>query len=144
MRRLLTAVSVCALLPAAALAATTKVHGTFKGTDSQGKPVVIKIASDELTHSTVGWTAPCAQQGVALTGTTTLVGVLHGLSYHVHDTYSTAVTGGYRAKHTATARFTVKGHRLKGTFRLVATVYKSQGVVQTTCATPKITFRAHK
>jgi hypothetical protein len=142
MRRLLIAISTFALLPVAAASAAGAVSGTFTGKSSQGEHVSFKIVDGNIRSSSFAWSASCAQPGVSFSGSTAFGGRLTGNGYYVHDTRVGPVQGGYRAKRTETVRFTVTGQVLKGTFKLSAIVYGASGKEQTTCSTPRITYRA--
>ena len=142
MRRLLIAVSSCVLLPAAAASAADAVSGNFKGKTSQGEQVSFKIMDGNVYISSFKWFARCANPRVTFSGSTTFGGRLTGDDYYDHDTRVGPVQGGYQARRTETIHFTVTGHVLRGTFRLVAVLYGGSGVQQTTCSTPRVTYKA--
>jgi hypothetical protein len=142
MRRFLMVVSICVLGPAGVAAAASTVSGNFKGKTSQGKPFVIKVESGFLHNASVQWTATCTSPLTTLSGKTVLNGNTYRGRYKQRVVYTVQVKKGMKAKHTAKAQFTIKNHRLNGSFQLVAVVRNSQGVVTTTCSTPTITFSA--
>jgi hypothetical protein len=94
------------------------------------------------------WRATCVDQPAldgkrfSLQRTTVLTGALHGKGYERRVVYTVSVRKGWKAKHTANARFALTGRRLKGSFALTAVIYSRPGVVAATCATPKIAFQA--
>jgi hypothetical protein len=139
MRRLLIAVSILVVAPAAALAGN-RVSGTFTGKSSQGKEESITIVRNRITHSTFRWRASCPLPFAHLTGVSVLSGRLRRHRYHVHDSYTAPVRGGGMSKHFVTAGFTVKGHVLRGRFRLVAAVYSSTGAKRVVCRTRTIRY----
>ncbi len=142
MRRFLMMAALCAALPATAGAVTVPLSGKFTGTTSQGKPVKIKVVDGTLEHSTVQWTATCTTQGTTLTGTTVLTGTTYKRRYSQREVYTVSVKAGMKAKHTVTAQFKVTGHRLQGSFKVVAAIFSKPGVITSSCTTSKVTFNA--
>jgi hypothetical protein len=147
MRRLLLAVCVCVLVPAAV--AYGAVTGTFKGKTSQGAKhgkVQIKVSNGNVVGSAsfFDYAAAC-KGGTVLTGSTAISGQLHaGNSFSVVNAkYSSSVTGGFTAKHTTTIKFTIKGNTASGTFSNSAVIVKGKKTI-THCATGKLTFKATK
>jgi hypothetical protein len=148
MRRLLLAVCVCVLVPAA-VAYGAAVSGTFKGKTSQGAKhgqVQIKVAKGDVVgkSSFFDYAAAC-KGGSVLTGSTAISGQLHkGNTFAVINAkYSSSVQGGFTANHTTTIKFAIKGNTASGTFSNSAVIVKGKKVI-TTCKTGKLTFKATK
>jgi hypothetical protein len=148
MRRLLLLVCVCVLVPAA-VAYGAAVSGTFKGKTSQGAKkgkVVIKVSKGDVVGSSsfFDYAAPC-KGGSVLTGSTAISGQLKaGNRFAVLGAkYPSSVQGGFKAEHTTTIKFTIKGNTASGTFSNSAVISKGKKVI-TTCKTGKLTFKATK
>jgi Zn-dependent metalloprotease len=147
-RRLLVAVCICVLVPAAV--AYAAVNGTFRGKTSEKAPghnsVVIKVVNGvvQKNASSIKYSAGCGKN-TALTGATTIFGsLLKGNKFAVVNAhYTSPVSGGYTAHHTTTIKFSIRGKTAKGTFNNSAVITKG-GKTIARCATGRLTFTATK
>lgn len=144
-------VSLLGLATAAGVALGAVRIGTYEGTTSQTEPATIVIAHQVVggvtrdivqAKSSIAYTAACVGGGSLTPSPMHLSGVLHGDVFSLKNAqYRDSFAHGGEVLHTVTARFTVHGRLLTGSFVNRATV-RQDGKVVHRCTTGEVTLRA--